>query len=233
MAFEQFLKRPPFTVSDFLHMLRKLLPKGEIWGFFSTDLGDVVYDTYSEEEMWYDCELGGSEITIIDTVTGGEVWASSPFGIFWSVIASELARLQQRGYDLVREMVPGLSTEMLPEWYYLTVRDEYEAALVGDDIQSQQALAQGKIFDEAQAATALWFESYGETLGFDITVNEAPESATPFIVGEGRCGERLGGRGSYSIVEITVNGSEPGANLDLMKNLFDRVKPAHVVIVWL
>lgn len=231
--FEQFLKRPPFDTSDYLAMLRKLLPKGPIWGYFATALDDIVYDTSAQEEQWIDSYTAGDPDTINDSILNGESWASSPFGIFWSVIASELERLCIRSYDLVKECVPGLSVEMLSEWYYITVRDEYEAALVGDDLDAQRALAHGKIFAESQAATAAWFESYGELLGFDITVDETPESSTPFIDGVSRCGQRLGGRGSFSIVEITVNSSQPGANLPLMQSLFDRVKPAHVVIVWL
>lgn len=234
MAFEQFLKRPPFGTQDYLAMLRKLLPKGPIWGFFSAVTEGLVYDTTSQESAWFDCESGSDDITINDTVSSAEEWASTPLGIFLSVIASELERFNIRCYDLVREMVPGLAIEMLPEWYYITVRDEYEAALVGDSQTDQQVLAHGKIFDEAQAATADWFESYGETLGFDITVNENPQSATPFICGVGRCGaDRLGGRGAFSIIEITVNDAQPWANLELMQALFDRVKPAHVVITWL
>ena len=231
--FDQFLQRPPFETSDYLAMIRKLLPKGQIWGYFATSLDDLVYDTASPGEQWDDAITASGDDTINDSILNGESWASSPFGVFWSVIASELERLSIRSYDLVRECIPGLSVEMLPDWYEITIRGEYEAALVGDDQDSQRALAHGKIFAESQAATAAWFEDYGELLGFDITVNEDPISSTPFIDGVSRCGQRLGGRGSFSIIEITVNSSEPGANLTLMQALFDRAKPAHVVIVWL
>lgn len=231
MAFEQFLKKPRYSAEQYLHMLRKLLPNGRPWGLFAGNTDDVIYDTFAQEEVIQD-SYSSSEL-IYDTFEGVQNAASTPFGIWLSVLASEFERLEIRAYDLVREMVPGLSSEMLPEWYYLTVRDEYEAALVGDDINSQRVLAHGKIFDESQVTTANWFEDYGETLGFDLTVNESPYYATPFIVGIGRCGERLGSPGARSIVEITVNGSDPGANYELMQALFARAKPAHVFIVWI
>jgi uncharacterized protein YmfQ (DUF2313 family) len=233
MTFDRYRKRPPFSTGHFLHMLRKLLPKGSIWGYTSGALEDLVFDTYTDEALWLNCPSDVGITTYQNNTNATQIWASSPFGIFWSVIASELKRLQDRAYDLVREMVPGLATEMLPEWYEITVRDAYEVALVGDDPDKKRALAHGKIFNEAQSATASWFEEYGATLGFDITVNETPQASSPFVCGVSRCGQRLGGRGSFSIVEITVNSAEPDANLELMQGLFDNAKPAHVVIVWL
>lgn len=247
--FEQFEKRSRHDGIDYLKMIRKLLPPGSIWGFFVAGLEDVVYDSFGSDPEWEDDPASGTETN--DDIGAGYSYASSILGRYLSVMGEELARLENRAYELVNESVPGLANELLPEWMERTIRDDTERELVEGNDDDKRALAHGKTYDEAKVANAEFFEDYAETLGFDVTVNETPSASIPFICnvsgvsGSSRCGSdpavtghavgpdshRMGGRGAFSIIEITVNSGT--GNLDLMKRLFDKAKPAHVVIVWL
>lgn len=246
MSFTEFLKRPLHTAENYLDMLRKLLPRGPLWGFFISSTEDAIQDTYADEPVYDDVISAADEDTINDTISGSFDYASSTLGKFLSVIAAELERFEQRAYDLQREYVPGLSVELLDEWFEQTVRDEYERALCGDDDDAKRRLAHGKIYNEAQPATAQFFIDYAATLGFVITVNENPTYSNPFIMSSeypnfSKMGvatdpsaqpdvKRMGGRGAFSIVEMTVVSGT--GNIQLMQELFDKTKPAHVVIVW-
>jgi hypothetical protein len=239
MAFEEFLKRSPFSELDFLHLIRKCLFKGDIWGFHIKPDVDIIQDVYIEEEEIQDVISATAENTIQDIIAGTFEVSNTNFGKMFSVIAMELKRLTDRAYDLLREFVPGLSNELLEEWLSITVADSTEIELIGDDIENKRALAQGKLYDEAKVTNAQFFIDYAETLGFTITVDGDANLNTPFICGYSRCdsngdypdlGHRCGGYGVFNIVEITVLSGT--GNFDLMKRLFDKAKPAHVLIVY-
>jgi uncharacterized protein YmfQ (DUF2313 family) len=238
--FEEFIKRAKHDWFDYLHMLRKLLPKGEIWGWHIFREGEVLYDTFDPYPKVND----STSVTdrILDTIQTPTDLSSTELGLFCSVPASELARLEERAYDLISESVPGLSNEMLDEWYEQTVADASEQALVGDDDDSKRQLAHAKVFRASQTANAQYFIDYAETLGFTITVNENPQASNPFICGVSKMGlvadpvtgpdiHAMGGRGAFSVVEFTVTAGD--GNYELMQELFRKDKPAHVVIVWI
>lgn len=240
--FEQYRKRRKHDELEYLHMLRKLLPKGKLFGFNIGTLDEVIYDTF---DSGYDTiNDDDSSTDIINDSAGGSIdYASTTLGKFLSVIGAELARLEDRACDLLNESVPGLSVELTDEWYEQTLRDEVEEGLVADDDEYKKALAHGKIYNESQAATAQFFIDYADTLGFVILVNENPSASNPFICGVSKCGlvtpvggdvHRMGNRGAFSIVEmeITGPGNNGDGNVDLMKELFNKAKPAHVYILW-
>lgn len=233
MAFEQFLLRPRHIVEHYLHMLDKLLPNGDSWGVESSDTSQILYDSYGGDPVIEDVYTGEDEV-VYDTYEGSKLGATTPFGIFLGVLAAEFVRVEERAFDLIRERVPGAATELLPEWYDQTVADEYEAALVGGDLDAQRALAHGKTFIEAQVTTAEWFVEYGSSLGYAITVNETPYFGVPFRVGTGRCGEPMSSWGAISYVEIyvPVPTLESLVSQAVLQGLFNRAKPAHVIIIW-
>lgn len=213
--------------TDYAHLLKKLLPPGRLWGFNLGDDSDILYDSNSCSDILYD-DASSSDI-IYDKSTSDSDNETSTLGKIFRVIGMELSRLELRAYDLVAEYVPGLSVELLEDWYEQTLKDSDDDQLVSSD-EDKQRMAHGKIYDESQPVTATMLENYGDTLGFDITVDENPEASIPSILAF-RLPKTLARRGVLSLIEITINDGD--GNLELMQSLFNNVKPAHTMIRWI
>lgn len=239
--FEHLRKYPRHDALDYALMLRKLLPKGRLWGFLLPAESDVVFDTANDFPIWNDDPASGNVINDANSSSGTD--SSSVFGKFMIVIGEELERLEIRAFDLVAESVAGLSVEMVAEYKEQYIRDEDELALITCD-EDVQRLAHGKEYNEALPYTKANCEAHGLTLGFVINVIESPTYAVPLICSTtsgvnsgGTCGvleadgsETCGGSGAFSIVEIEILSGN--ANLELMKSLIERSAPAHIVIIW-
>lgn len=233
--FDWLIKRPVHDERDYLHMLRKLFPKGKLFGFYIDTAGNALQDTFYDEPIIQDV-IVTTEI-IQDEIGTAEEYSSSWIGKLFSVIATELARTEERAYDLARESVAGLSNEMLPEWYDITLRGTVEEALITSD-EDKQRMAHGKIYDEAKVANTQFFVDYAATLGYTVTCVEDSVSSIVSVCGDAVCNDGSSAvyrhnatYGAATTIEITyVSGS---GNLDLMKALFNEAKPAHVVISWI
>jgi len=226
--FEKFRRLPLHDSLDYTHMLRKLLPKGKIWGFFIPGEDDVIYDAAGDYEIWNDDPLS---INIInDSNASSGTVESSWFGKFMIVIGTELARLETRVYDMINESIPGISTEMIEDYRYQYVREDIEGGLITSD-EDIQRLAHSKEYELGVPFTAENAEAFGLSLGFVINVIEGSSAATPAICGVARCGlERCATRGVYSTITIEVISGT--ANYEVMQLIFENTKPAHVVLVW-
>ena len=225
--FEEYRKYPLHDSIEYAHMLRKLFPYGRLWGYLLPSEDDIIYDSYDHHIEWNDDPSSGTET--LDTNASQLEDKSSVLGKFMLVIGEELKRLEERAFALINESTAGLSVEMIDEYKEQYIREDEEALITSDEDIAR--LAHGKEYNEATAFTAANAEAYGATLDFDITVNENPTSSYPAICGVAVCGnERCGGRGAFSIVEIIINDGD--GNLELMQALFEKYKPAHVVIIW-
>ena len=226
--FEEYRKQPLHNSLEYAHMLKKLFPKGKLWGFVLPSEDDVLFDSAGDYPIIED------DPSSVDVINDSNVSLSddksSTLGKFCIVVGEELARFEIRCFNLVDESVPGLSVELIPEYKEQYVRDNLELSLIESD-EDIARLAHGKEYNESVPFTKANAEAYGLTLGFTIDVNENSISSEPLICGIGKCGlQRCGGRSAFSIVEIDVLAGT--ANYELMQELFEKSKPAHVLIVW-
>lgn len=228
--FEQYRKHPEHDVLDYANMLRRLLPYGKIWGYFLPSEDDVIYDSNGDYPIWNDDPASGNVVNDSNVSAGTD--NSGWLGKVMMVVGGELARFEQRAYDLVNESTAGLSVELIDEYREQYVRDdEVEQGLVLTD-EDVQRIAHAKEYDLNLPFTKTNAETLGSTLGFTINVVEGSTAGTISICGVGRCGsaDRCGNRGVYLTVTIEVLAGT--ANYELMQNIFDYQKPAHVVLVW-
>jgi len=225
--FDKYRLSPRHDATDYAHMLKKLLPLGRIWGFNLANDDDVIYDSNSYSTELFDSYDSMDELT--DKASADSDVETSTIGKIFRVIGAELARLEERVYDLFAEYVPGLSVELIDEWYEQTLKNTTDALLVQTD-DDKRRMAHGKIYNESQLVNVSMLENYGLTLGFDITVDENPETSIPSIL-PFRLPQSLARRGVLSLIEITINSGT--GNLELMKSLFNSVKPAHTMIRWI
>ena len=95
----------------------------------------------------------------------------------------------------------------------------------------RQAAVHSKLILEQQTVTKQYLIDYAANFGFEITVEEIDDFENGAILGTIIMGDNnLGGSGVNTTIEITVvSGS---GNLDLLKCIFDRIKPAHTVLIW-
>lgn len=219
---------PISQVSDEGHfaMLKNLLPHGAIWdillGKHSTNVSDRITPT---APAYHDNISGGSQWK--DTITGKTEIDTSWFGELLFCFARELTRWYQRYLTVTREVIPGLSDETLEEWEMLT-------GVLVDPADSRDTrrvnvntfVTQGKNDETLEDITvcAAYFISYARTLGMTITIDK---SGTKIF----RVGMRLGGRvnGMGSAYSWIVRGNYNA----YLQSEFERMKPAHTVIIWM
>ncbi len=99
-------------------------------------------------------------------------------------------------------------------------------------VEERQQQAHAKLFAAYEVTDLDFYLSYAAELGFNITVVQIPAEYAPRIMGVARMGvERMGGRGGFSILEVTINSGT--SDNELLKCAFSKVKQAHVVIVYI
>ena len=186
----------------YLHLLKTLLPRGPIWGWDKLVFIQFIQDVIVSHMIWQDAVSAPDEIQ--DSVTGTGEASGSLFARLLSCFADELSRLERDAYRLMRESVPGLSVELLPD--YERVLGLPEKCIVGPlTLEDRQRAAHAKMFDTFKVTTFQYFIDYAATLGFVIEIQEVPFFAEPRIMGVARMGkERMAGRGSLSVFLITV-----------------------------
>lgn len=227
MAFENLIPRLKYTEAQYLNQLRKLLPRGLLWGFdipaALRSLQDVVFGYVVYQD-------GSTGDELQDSVFDSTSVSSSTFGLLLSCFAAELERIQQRATDLQRERIPGLSSELLAEWENdLGLPDPCTGPL--SDLTERRAAVMAKAFQEYATVTANFLIDYAATLGFVVEVEETASSNQPRRIGVARMGvERIGGLLSHGLVVVRVISGT--GNLDQLQCTFQRIKPAHVVLIW-
>lgn len=232
---QQYQPVQRYDGTAYLEMLQSLLPKGIIWVFTvlvnSTRLIDMLLGTGNQQVQ--DTVTSSENPQTQDIVTPEGGFSGSVFGRLLSCFASELSRFETRVNDMERELVPGLSLELLPRWEEMLGLPESCDIDNPQTIEERQRAAHAKYYGAFQTVTNQYLVDYAAALGFEITVEEQILDDGSFILGQaimGAGGNVMGGRGTYAILKITViSGTGNGEQLQCT---FARIKPAHTVIVW-
>jgi uncharacterized protein YmfQ (DUF2313 family) len=169
---------------------------------------------------------------LINLLPPGHIWRNlgANFKLFLEAFAVELDRIEQTMTDLIRESVPGLSTEalLLAEWEAAALLPD-EMPLDADTELQRQLTVHAKITQQMDFAGKDFFIAYAGVLGMTITITSA---ATPnaFRVGEDTMGTALAPDGSpfYWVVTVTA---DPNGNVAKMITAFRRLKPAHTAFI--
>jgi hypothetical protein len=221
----EFLEIPTaYTEDEYLEQLRKLLPRGPIWGFIRKISVVVLQDVIGPAGIQ---DVPGSA-GIQDVINSPSKLLGSTLGSFLSVIAAELNRMETSARDLMREMVTGLSVALLPEW----------EALAGitptGTTEQRQLVAHAYLWGGFQTTTKEFFINLALGLGFVVTIEEGSSETVDTRAGIARAGaSRVGAvGGAGKAIYVTVVSGDL-ANLDQLKIIFEKWKPAHLVIVWI
>lgn len=155
----------------------------------------------------------------------GAALTLEPDGIltkFLHGLAEELARVDSRGGDLVDQVDPRTSDELLGEWETLLgLPDTCAAALV--TLAERQAAAFARLIASGGSSRA-YFAAICASLGLAVTIEEF----RPFVCALSRCGDALNGPATVRhIWRVTV----PGAENSYLTCLLERLKPAHTNLV--
>lgn len=229
--FKTLETRPIYGGSHYLSLLRRLLPRGPIWGFTQTLQGELLQDIVPPGNELRDEVYTGGEDFVQDVVDSPEKISGSILGRFFSVIADELARIESRAFYLLQESTPGLSVDLLGDFEKMAGFPDECTGKLALTVEERQAQVHAKIYGESQTTTTQFFIDYAFIFGFVITIQEGGTFSEPFITGVARTGRsRLGGYGVRNNAIITVHSG--AGNLDQLKCIFKKLKPAHVIFVW-
>ncbi len=156
-------------------------------------------------------------------------------------LAEEFARVDARGDDLVREVLPNTTVEMLADW-------ERAAGLPDTCVATEQTIQErrnallSRLTNTGGQSRAFFIE-LAKYLGFTITITEF----RPFRAGFSRAGDPLYGEQwafawrvnapAVTIVDFRSGASAAGEPLrkwgnELLECVFNRVKPAHTVLLF-
>lgn len=156
-------------------------------------------------------------------------------------LAEELSRVDLRGDDLLGEVLPSTTVEMLTDW-------ERAAGLPDPCVPSGQTLQERRNalltrLSGTGGQSRAFFIALAESLGFTITITEfSPFRTGISCAGDPLCGEdwlfvwRINAPES-TIIEFRAGISAVGEPLrkwgnELLECVFNRVKPAHTVLLF-
>lgn len=221
----------PFTTNndvDYTEALLDLMPPGLLWIWDRFFFATVVQDVIVNGDDWLD-KIDATR-TIQDSI-GILFGQEGLLQRLLSCFATELKALESHALALLNQTDPGNAVELLDDWERVLGLPEicYNGLIL--TLEERQKVAHGKLFNTFKTTNAQFYVDYAEVLGYDITIDQNPYDFQPRIMGVARMGvERMGGRGGFSILRITIN-SGPSDN-ELLKCAFNRVKQAHVIIQW-
>lgn len=161
----------------------------------------------------------------------GAAWNPEPGGPLAAVlraIAEELAHVHQRGLDLIEEMDPRTTTELLPEWERaLGLPDPCVADPSALSLQARRESVHAR-YTALGGQTPAYFEALADALGVPVTITEyRPPLAGVAICGEDDCGDSEHVRFVWRVAL-----SQSLENAAQVECMFERLKPAHTVIYW-
>jgi len=235
------------SILDYLSALKKLLPFGDIWGFKIEEYANIYKDTIKEtgNETYKDTikETGNETYKDSSKINTGDGTAVQKFGRLLSCFAVEIFRFQERWFDLFRESIPGLSTELLPRWEKVAGLPN-ECTINYDDIplEERQAYVHAKLYANNQKGlTEQFLLDYALAVGYEIEIIEdefqkpflvAPNGVDLFDIGS-RVGDRLNDSGQFGTIVIKViSGDTSPDPYARFKCQVEKLKPSHVEIIW-
>lgn len=224
--FEQFKLVQRWFEGAYTTQLKTLLPKGMAWVFNRAIFTSVIQDVVVGEVL----QDTTDSVNVIQDVTTSAA-SGDLLTRLLSCFASELARLEAEGWRLVNETDPGVATDTLEDWEKLLGLPEKCFNAQQLSIAERQRQAHAKLYDTFKITNETFYIEYALSLGFVITIESMPVSTSPRRMGVARMGvQRMGGSGGWSIMEVTV--VEGLSDIGLLQCAFDKVKQAHVIIVW-
>jgi len=234
--YDELRQRATHPEQDYLSMLRKLLPRGPIWGFDQRLVAEILQDVpMPGDDPLQVVPEPGDNPGLQNIPLTPDMYTGSVFGRFFACLAAELARVEERAYALYNEAIPGISDEMLPDWERVLGLPNHCTLLVSGDMDARRRAAHAKMYGEYQTATFQYFIDYGASLGFELSLEEgAVVGGTPSAAGTARTGRtRLANRGARCvyIVHVVAGPADPNVYAQLQCIFYD-IKPAHVVFVW-
>ncbi len=156
-------------------------------------------------------------------------------------LAEELARVDQRGDDLIEAVLPSTTVEMLSDWERAAGLPDTCVA-TGQTVQERRNALLARLTSTGGQSRA-FFISLAAYLGFTITITEFQ----PFQAGRSRAGDpdydeawryawRINGP-AETIIVFRAGLSAAGEPLrkwgnELLECVFNRVKPAHTVLLF-
>lgn len=172
-----------------------------------------------------------------------------------SCFANELFRIQKDVDKLIRELIPGLSVELLEKWEYICGLPDESTPVNQTITQRQQAVhtkftqAKGEITNsEFLPMSASYFIVLGSSFNMVVTVGEyAPtldmwrwshksggnmQRVTRMPAPSGIDGSRFNSISSLNRWSITIV-SDPDNNEEYFINLVNKLKPAHTAVYFL
>lgn len=159
----------------------------------------------------------------------GKLWEpiSDTFKLLLEAFAEEFNRNDQRNIDLITEMIPGESNELLPDWERIALTSD-ELVVGGGTLAERQARVSTKIFDTVEPPTKQFFEDIALARGVTISITFP---AGGFRVGVARVGDRLEGPTAAFIwiVDWVAGDKDEYARLE---PTFRRLKHAHTFLVF-
>ena len=175
--------------------------------------------------------------SILSMLPIGKLWSnmqSNQFTAFLSVIAKELEYIEDHITYLFTESVTGTSTDTLEDWEYNVGLPE-PGTILASTIEDRRAQAHAKIYaNYNQGLNAQFYIDYANALGFSIRF-AYDAIYMPFRVGASRVGDRIGGTdilgsSTAGVVTVQVIGGLEGT--EYLQDVFEILKPAHILLVW-
>lgn len=160
-----------------------------------------------------------------------------------AALAEELDRVDARGADLIDEIDPRSTLELLADWERVCGLPDACSAELATTLQERRAALVEKLTSVGGSSKA-YFMALAEAMGYTVEI----DTFRPFIAGVGRCGDALGG--SHAVrhqwrVRVTgarytafrAGASQCGDLLgkivraDDLECKFKRLKPAHTHLI--
>lgn len=159
------------------------------------------------------------------------------FGKLLMAFGHEIYNFYERVNNLVNEVIPGLSNELLLEWEIdLGLPDECSSNL--GNLEQRQDAAHVKYTQKYSGMSKSFFLEYAEGMGSAITISDLATSG-PFRVNKARVnrtpedgidGARLWS--AQATFKFIVKILETDSNKNYLHCRFLQMKPAHMQMIW-
>ena len=160
------------------------------------------------------------------------------FGKLFFAFGHELFNFQERIYSLIREMIPGLARELLPEWERdLGLPDQ--CSLQTTTVEERSRVAHAKYTTKYTGLSRPFFLQYAQNVGSTVKIYDLVGSGQPFRVDKARVdrtpadgisGARLWSSGATFKWIVEIQKDDPNKNY--LHCRFYQMNPAHMVLIW-
>jgi uncharacterized protein YmfQ (DUF2313 family) len=193
-------------------------------------------------------QRGDYLLQLQDFLPPGIAWTRDPDAVLTALLdalASEFARIDLRGRQLLDEADPGTTTEMITDWEREVGLPDPCIGALADTLEARRAAVVQRLTARGGASIA-YFTAIAAALGYEgLEIDEF----RPFIAGISRCGTALNGGHSVRFIwRVRVPGSRlhwfrcgtsapPDKLLAIdraldLECIFQRLKPAHTYLVF-